>query len=257
MGWLSFREKKLYDIILDNDIKNVITLTGDIHTAWAMDLPYDKTKYDPKTGKGSVGVEFVCTSVTSPSVPFPLDPLYPIVYGVLPHIKYTDLHWKGFSILDLKTTQAQGDFYTVSRIDKLDAGKKYVTGYYTLDNTRWLKKANQETNKIVPNIYFSPFYPRLASQTPIKNNLKSGVIIGVYPNPFIQDIQMQFNLFHTNPVMIQIVDMNGKMVFQKDMGTMNKGLHNEKISVENIPAGIYQLLIRSGNDIIAKSVQKF
>ncbi|HMU97287.1 MAG TPA: alkaline phosphatase D family protein [Chitinophagales bacterium] len=249
--------KKLYDIILDNDIKNVITLTGDIHTAWAMDLPYDKTKYDPKTGKGSVGVEFVCTSVTSPSVPFPLDPLYPIVYGVLPHIKYTDLHWKGFSILDLKTTQAQGDFYTVSRIDKLDAGKKYVTGYYTLDNTRWLKKANQETNKIVPNIYFSPFYPRLASQTPIKNNLKSGVIIGVYPNPFIQDIQMQFNLFHTNPVMIQIVDMNGKMVFQKDMGTLNNGLHNEKITVENIPAGVYQLVIRSGNDIIAKSIQKF
>ena len=249
--------KKLYDIILDNNIKNIVVLTGDIHTAWAMDLPYDKSKYNADTGEGSVGVEFVCTSVTSPSVPFPLDPLYPIIYGVLPHIKYTDLHWKGYSILDLKPTQAQGDFYTVTRIDKIDPGQKYETGYYTLDNTRWLKKATEATSILTPNLYFSPFYPRISPATPIKNNFKNGVIIGVYPNPFIHDIQIQFNLFQTNQVDIQLVDMSGKSVFQKEMGVLSKGLHNEKIIVENIPSGIYQLVIRSGNDIIAKSVQKF
>ena len=38
--------KKLYDIILNNNIKNVIVLTGDIHTAWAMDLPYNTATYN-------------------------------------------------------------------------------------------------------------------------------------------------------------------------------------------------------------------
>ncbi len=89
--------KKLYDIILNNNIKNVITLTGDIHTAWAMDLPYNTSTYNSNTGAGSVGVEFVCTSITSSSSPIPLDPLYPLVSTLLPHIKYVNLNKKGYN----------------------------------------------------------------------------------------------------------------------------------------------------------------
>ena len=39
--------KKLYNIILNNNIQNVVVLTGDIHTAWAMDLPYNTATYNP------------------------------------------------------------------------------------------------------------------------------------------------------------------------------------------------------------------
>jgi alkaline phosphatase D len=102
--------KQLYDIILNNNIKNVIVLTGDIHTAWAMDLPYNTSTYNPGTGAGSVGVEFVCTSVTSSSSPVPLQPIYSLIKTLLPHIKYVDLYKKGFGILDLKSDKAQGNF---------------------------------------------------------------------------------------------------------------------------------------------------
>lgn len=249
--------KKLYDIILDNNIKNVVVLTGDIHTAWAMDLPYNKNKYNGLTGQGSVAVEFVTASVTSPSSPVPLEPLYPLVSLVLPHIKYVDLYKKGYGVLDLRSNKAQGDFYTVTRVDKIDKGQKYEKGFYTLENTRWLKKANTATQKIEPNIYLAPFTPRVSTPTPIKNNIKNAVILGVYPNPFINDIQMQFSLFQTNQVNIEIVDMAGKLVFSKDLGILPKGLHNQSLTIENIPSGIYSLLIRSGQDIIQKTIQKF
>lgn len=249
--------KKLYDIILNNNIKNVIVLTGDIHTAWAMDLPYNKNNYNANTGAGSVAVEFVCASITSPASPVPLEPLYPIVPVVLPHIKYVDLFKKGYGILDLKQTQAQGDFYSVNRIDILHSGQRFERGYFTLENTRWIKRTTQATTKLLPNIYLAPKKPRVETTTPIKNNNLTATILGVYPNPFVQDMYVQFNLFETSDVDIELVDMSGNIVYQKSKGILQKGLYNETLNIENIASGIYKLIIRSGKDIIQKSVQKF
>lgn len=249
--------KKLYDIILDNNVKNVIVLTGDIHTAWAMDLPYKKETYKANTGAGSVGVEFVTTSITSSASPVPLEPLYPLVSVILPHIKYVDLFKKGYGILDLKQNQAQGDFYSVNRIDKLDAGQRYERGYYTVDNTRWIKKATQATIKTIPNIYLAPTTPRIESTTPIRNNTLNATILGIYPNPFVQDVYVQYNIFQTSEVKIELIDMLGNIIFAKNKGLQPKGLYNETLNIENIASGNYRLIIRSGNNVIQKSVQKF
>ena len=49
-------------------MNNLAVLTGDIHSSWAYDLPrrpFDG--YDKATGKGSLGVEFAGTSISSPS----------------------------------------------------------------------------------------------------------------------------------------------------------------------------------------------
>ncbi len=47
----------------DHQVKDTVFLTGDIHSAWACELPLDTSTY-PVVGD-SLGVEFVCTSVTS------------------------------------------------------------------------------------------------------------------------------------------------------------------------------------------------
>ncbi len=44
-------------------MKDALFITGDIHSGWACELPYDVGAY-PLAGD-SAGVEFVCTSVTS------------------------------------------------------------------------------------------------------------------------------------------------------------------------------------------------
>ena len=52
-------------------VNNLVVLTGDIHSSWAADLnpnPYNPAAYDKVTGAGSLGVEFVGTSVTSPGI---------------------------------------------------------------------------------------------------------------------------------------------------------------------------------------------
>ena len=81
-------------------------MTGDIHSAWACDLPYDAATYPIGD---SAGVEFVCTSVTSNN----LDD----ITGAPPrtasltveaaiqtsnrHVRYLNFDDHGYSVLDV------------------------------------------------------------------------------------------------------------------------------------------------------------
>ncbi|MDB5284136.1 MAG: hypothetical protein JWO06_3211, partial [Bacteroidota bacterium] len=56
--------------ILQHPVKDVVILTGDIHSTWCNDVP--GPNYNSNTGAGSVCVEFVGTSVTSPAFPIPV-----------------------------------------------------------------------------------------------------------------------------------------------------------------------------------------
>lgn len=249
--------KKLYDIILNNNIKNVIVLTGDIHTAWAMDLPYNTATYNANTGAGSVGVEFVCTSVTSSSSPVALDPLYPLVSALLPHIKYVDLFKKGYGILDLKDTVAQGNFYSVPTVAALNPGQAYETGYYTLANTRWLKKASAASVKIDPSFYQAPENPRQTIVTGIKNKSNDLIVLSAYPNPFIDRISIQFNTASNANLDLKLYDISGKLVKQMDLGYLTKGLYNKTIMLDDLASGAYKIVLSNNNEIIERTIEKF
>ncbi|HQO32231.1 MAG TPA: alkaline phosphatase D family protein [Chitinophagales bacterium] len=249
--------KKLYDIILNNNIQNVIVLTGDIHTAWAMDLPYNTTTYNANTGAGSVGVEFVCTSITTQSSPIPLEPVYDLIKVLLPHIKYVDLYKKGFGILDLTPAQAQGNFYSISRIDKVDTTTRYETGFYTLPSTRWLKKAATESPFTGTKQFYAPFQPRTSVPTSIYNNPKNIVMLSAYPNPFIDKVFLQYNLFQPASVKVELYDMTGRKVKETALGIQSRGLHIEALDFNDIARGTYRLLLRGDGEVLEQSVQKF
>ncbi|SNX83007.1 related to alkaline phosphatase [Melanopsichium pennsylvanicum] len=72
-AWQGYRSnrRRLFDTIVNNKIDNTVILAGDSHANWVYDtVPEDRlnnTAYDPVTGKGSIGVEFAGTAVSSPS----------------------------------------------------------------------------------------------------------------------------------------------------------------------------------------------
>ncbi|MDB4928356.1 MAG: phoD [Myxococcaceae bacterium] len=96
-------------------VNDVVVLTGDIHSSWAMDLtetPTDTAAYDPATGRGSLAVEFVTPAITSPG--FPPGVVTNAANALLPsnrHMKYWDLVRRGYVILDVTPTRLQGAFF--------------------------------------------------------------------------------------------------------------------------------------------------
>jgi alkaline phosphatase D len=116
-GYPSEREEIL-DFVDDNAIKNLVVLTGDIHTSWANELYKSSAILTSGVFDEPLGVEFVTPSVTSPGFPDGAAELVSAVLPVVnPHMKYTDLKNHGFILMDVTHQRAQAEFYYAENID--------------------------------------------------------------------------------------------------------------------------------------------
>jgi len=135
--WDGYRDERqaIFDHIAANGIDNTVVLTGDIHTSWAMDLTPDPNNpvelaggYNPLTGGGSLGVEFVGTSVTSSGLP-ELAAVQDVLRVVNPHIKYVDLERKGYLLVDVTPTRTTGEWWYLSTIAERGGSESFGTAY--------------------------------------------------------------------------------------------------------------------------------
>jgi alkaline phosphatase D len=248
--------QRLYDFVLDNGIDNMVVLTGDIHTSWANDLPYDIFNYNATTGEGSVGVEFVTTAVTSTSSPIPLPPVYDLIRDVLPYIKYVDLSRKGYTLLDLNQERAQADFYTVATILSPNSNEFYQQSWYAEDGLPHLQRADTASVDTRPMEPLAPLLPRViededSTTTSIQNNYFD--VLGVYPNPFYNDIIIELHLFDAKPVQISMIDTKGSIVYKQNRDHLIRGRNLLSLTNLNLPSGIYKIVVQVGNDVIEKS----
>jgi len=124
MGRFQPARARLFDHLASHRLEDNVVLSGDIHSAWCADLvanPWDPQSYDPTTGKGVLGVEFISPAVTSPG-PAPnaatAAALAAQLRAVSPHLKYIDLFKRGYGVLDLTRERAQGEIYHVETIDE-------------------------------------------------------------------------------------------------------------------------------------------
>ncbi len=122
--------RRIFDFFYENNIRNLVVVTGDVHTSWAFELtsdPLDPSKYDPKTGKGVIGAEFVTPSITS----FNFDEVAPkfVCWEAKrrfkknknnPHLRYLDVIHHGYLLLTLTPEAATGEWFFVKTIREPD-----------------------------------------------------------------------------------------------------------------------------------------
>ncbi|MFD6168276.1 alkaline phosphatase D family protein [Streptomyces coeruleorubidus] len=127
-------------------IRNTVFLTGDIHMAWANDVPVDAGTYPLSP---SAATEFVVTSVTSDN----LDDIVkvpegtvsavaaPVIRAANRHVHWVDTDRHGFGVLDITAERAQMDYYVVSDRTKRDTTAKWVRSYRTRSGTQKVERA--------------------------------------------------------------------------------------------------------------------
>jgi alkaline phosphatase D len=118
-GYFAAR-RRFFDAVRRENPSNLVVLTGDIHTSWALELtddPNDPASYDPATGRGAVGVEFVTTSVTSPGIPGIDNAFVPTLERANPHIKWADLQSRGYMVVDVTPERTQAAWFLFDRVD--------------------------------------------------------------------------------------------------------------------------------------------
>jgi len=132
-GYRASRDR-VYDIIERHKVSNIAVLTGDIHSSWAHDLPRNPWDgYDKSTGKGSLGVEFAGTSVTSPSGlgSGPDAEKRLLAARQRPHLHYVDGSYRGYFVIDLTRQRLQADYYAVDTILDRSTKEHFEKGFVT------------------------------------------------------------------------------------------------------------------------------
>ncbi|MEQ8860738.1 MAG: alkaline phosphatase D family protein [Pseudomonadales bacterium] len=136
--------RRILDQLEAERIDDTVVLTGDIHTAWAMDVSRDPlgAGYDRASGRGSLAVEMVTTSVTSPGPdgsPEELIAREATIVRDRPHIHYVNLRQHGYLLLDLDHRRAQGEWWYVDSLDDRSAGEAFGVAFATESGSNHLE----------------------------------------------------------------------------------------------------------------------
>ncbi len=241
--------KRVEDYIAQNNIKDVVFLSGDIHCSWANDLPHPDSTYNSSTGAGSIGTEFIGSSITSSSnIPAGQS----VIQAADPWVKYLEFTKRGYLLFDVNKTRAQGDYMHLSTI----SSKTYTTS----NDAQWINLDGERHLRQAPFMLLNnPGNPPLVSSTTgINEDEKPDnfVVFSCYPNPVTNNLNILYLLNEPDKIMINVTDITGKTVMTEVSGTAQKGINKKELNLSELATGIYYVSFHAANTIYTKKVVK-
>ncbi|WP_373862831.1 alkaline phosphatase D family protein [Nocardia amamiensis] len=121
---------RLFRAIIEQQISDVVFLTGDIHSSWAADLPVDAANYP---GGATAGAEFVVPSVTSTSIGDMVRantaPVAESIKSVNHHLRYAELDSHGYGVLEVTADNAQMDWYYLLNVSDPNSAVRHGASF--------------------------------------------------------------------------------------------------------------------------------
>ncbi|MEH6557913.1 MAG: alkaline phosphatase D family protein [Oceanicoccus sp.] len=146
-GYPAARQRFLSQL-KDQGTTNNVVLTGDVHSSWANDVaenPFDPNSYNPETGEGALAVEFVTPAVSSPSPISPQEKAEQSARDLVashPHIKYVDLFWRGYMVLDINRSSVTNSWYHLDTVLSRPGREHLASQYRVTLNKPGLSKVD-------------------------------------------------------------------------------------------------------------------
>jgi alkaline phosphatase D len=125
----------------DNGIHDAVFLTGDIHSSWACDLPYDAGTYPFSP---SVGTELVCPPATSDNIddllhvaPRTVSPVIEAAIMALNwHVRWVEYDSHGAAVLEVTPDAVQMDWYFLADRANPASAMSYARSYRVRTGTQ-------------------------------------------------------------------------------------------------------------------------
>lgn len=232
-----YDRERFYRHILQHNIQNVVVLTGDIHTSWANDLPL--TGYDTSHRQNSAGVEFVCSSITSGNE---LDPLITaqLILSLAPHVRHVDLTQHGYNILDITPARTQNDFVYVSTVASKSFTSATPISWYVNSGERFLRQGGPASVALNTYPAQAPFVSELTAVKNVSGNLTT---VSIHPNPFYDEVVIQYNVFKSEEVTLEVYNDSGQLMVKQNLGFVTAGLNYAVFDGNTFPSGYYRVIL--------------
>jgi len=219
---------RLFDSLRVNNINNFMALSGDAHISMAMDLvkdPHDSLAYNPVSGAGSVGVEFLSSSISRGNmdeggVPLFIVPAFvDISRGANPQHVYMDGVQHGYGLLTIRPDSITATF-CYSEILQITSVETYKTLVVKNGENHWARNSTAAVGEQ------PAFFP----------------VSNPYPNPTDQSICLDFGSIPPTALTLNIYSMGtGAKVY-----TSQHLPQYFKTSVETWRSGLYVIQLVDG-----------
>lgn len=146
--------RRLLEMIQRENVNNLIVLTGDIHMSWVNDIPINLESYNRETREGSVGVEFVTSSVSSPGLGAVatepgvsetelgmLEELSGNLFYGSPSTRYFEGTRRGFVVVDVTESRVQADYFLIDGIHEDQGQLSHATSWEVADGVPYAVEA--------------------------------------------------------------------------------------------------------------------
>lgn len=281
---------QVLNYIKNNNIKNVVILTGDVHASFAYDVadkPVTQTfttlpivgrvpvytanaNYVDSTGAGAQAVEFVTPSITSANfdenvgaaaaqgfqvqINRPIVPFAGVNLGnPNPHLKYVDLTQNGYYILDIKPDSAQANWF-FSPILTSTQTETFAAARYTKNNVSHLLPATTASAPKATQDEPAPNAPLMTTAIRDLSKAQKFALLGVYPNPFEQLNTLHYSLAEPAQMNIGLYDVSGKLVRTLVNQRMQPGIFTLQLNANGLAKGIYVYKIQVDEQVYTAKV---
>jgi alkaline phosphatase D len=290
-NWESYpvQRNRIIDTLRNNNINNVVFVTGDSHASWAFDVTkqpvrypvalfnnipqpntYDtvtREGYTASTGAGSWAVEYGTPSISSQNFDeavgaataagfeLAINNPQPLLGGANynPHLKYVDLDRHGYILLDVKQDSVQADFYFVQNVLTQNSTESFGGIGAT---TRHLE------NRVRRNTLATGPKSTQALQAPsafggplgLGNRTNTLEVLNMFPNPATDFVMLNLTTLKKQILNIKLIDMSGKVVRVFDRGLQDIGYHQLFLELDGLQKGQYICSIQSGEETMIKKL---
>jgi alkaline phosphatase D len=139
--------RELLTHLRDQGIENTVFLTGDIHMAFANEVPVKAATYPEEA---PVATEFVVTSVTSDNLDDVINAAPDTVSTIAEaavkatnsHVRWLDMDSHGYGVIDVNSERAHMDYFILSDKTDRDATTEVRRSYRTLSGSQRIEKAD-------------------------------------------------------------------------------------------------------------------
>jgi hypothetical protein len=97
-----------------------------------------------------------------------------------------------------------------------------------------------------------PLFAALSRKAPVILKM----VVKAYPNPFSSVLNVDFNLLQTATVEVQLISLNGTVVYSNPAGVLEAGWYSLPVQTGHIAAGTYLLKLKYGTGVTIEKIMK-
>lgn len=258
-----YERNQILNHLNDNEINNVVFLSGDFHCAFANNVPknpYNIFDFNPINGDGSLAVEFIPPSLSSDNFDEgndyglgSADVAVGLITASNPHMRLIELEGHGYILFDVTEERAQAEFWFMEDIQDPENLTEYLHD---------IRLTNFNDNKLSTGDQPSPpkpFQPEIPTYDIVTNSqieTASPIVISCYPNPVIQTCYV--NVVNEKEVECKIFvsDNNQRQINDIFTGKLNHGNFVFNLDFSNLAVGVYFINILVGEEKKAVKIIK-